>query len=142
MLTSVNHSVQNILNHTIMQRIECVFCCIVFTHKEFMKWFRPVIFCHLWSWIIKFYRQILKVLRSPWKMNTFLEDTLQFEWHFLTPKGLSFHLNSEVMTWIEHILLTTFFRKICIDKRLCMYKLQERQLFHTCYFCILIPIIN
>ena len=91
----VNHSVQNILNCTIMQCIECVFC-IVFTHKEFMKWFRPVISCHLWSWIIKFYRQILKVLRSPWKINTFLEDTLQFEWHFLTPKGLSFHLNSEV----------------------------------------------
>ena len=96
----VNHSVQTILNCTIMQCIECVFC-IVFTHKEFMKWFRPVISCHLWSWIIKFYRQILKVLRSPWKMNTFLEDTLQFEWHFLTPKGLSFHLNSEVTAWPE-----------------------------------------
>ena len=65
--------------------------------NDFVLWY----FVILWSWIIKFYRQILKVLRSPWKMNTFLEHTLQFEWHFLTPKGLSFHLNSEVTAWPE-----------------------------------------
>ena len=48
----------------------------------------------------------------------------------------SYHLNR------TYFIDDVFFRKICIDKRLCMYKLQERQLFHTCYFCILIPIIN
>ena len=116
----VNHSVQTILNCTIMQRIECVFC-IVFTHKEFMKWFRPVIFCHLWSWIIKFYRQILKVLRSPWKIYTFtvwiaFSDSQRIVFPF---KFRSYDLNRTY--FIDDVF------------KYLMYKLQERQLFHTCW---------